>query len=52
MHRPTRQTALHLLLLVSIGNPPYQDTTPTKKEIEATVTYGVRAFLHGHLPQR
>ncbi|MFI7129238.1 TetR/AcrR family transcriptional regulator [Nonomuraea sp. NPDC050153] len=43
------RAAVHLLLLISAGNPSYQGADPTGAEIDRTVTFGVRAFLYGYL---
>jgi AcrR family transcriptional regulator len=42
------RAAVHLLLLISTGNPSYRGAMPTEKQIAETVTSGVRAFLYGY----
>ncbi|MEV0623756.1 TetR/AcrR family transcriptional regulator [Nonomuraea sp. NPDC050404] len=43
------RAALHLLVLISAGNPSLPDVVPTGTEMAESVTSGVRTFLHGHL---
>jgi AcrR family transcriptional regulator len=42
------RAAVHLLLLISTGDPSYRGAMPTEKQIAETVTAGVRAFLYGY----
>lgn len=43
------RAALHLLLLTSVADPSRPGAALGEKEIDAMVTSGVRAFLHGYL---
>ncbi|GAA2439721.1 TetR/AcrR family transcriptional regulator [Actinomadura vinacea] len=45
------RAAVHLLLLISVGDPSYPGDVLTDEEIGRTVTSGVRAFLHGYLQE-
>ncbi len=42
------RAAVHLMHLLSVGEPAYRGTTPSQAEIVDWVTSGVRAFLHGY----
>jgi AcrR family transcriptional regulator len=44
------RAGLHLLLLVGPTNRSMPSVNQSEEEISQTVTAGVRAFLHGHLP--
>ncbi|MFB4273734.1 TetR/AcrR family transcriptional regulator [Nonomuraea sp. MTCD27] len=43
------RAALHLMLLIAAGTPPYLVAAPDEREVDEMVTSGVRAFLHGYL---
>lgn len=45
------RAALHLMLLISARLTDDDRVEPSEQEITETVTTGVRAFLHGHLPR-
>ncbi|MBP2367033.1 TetR/AcrR family transcriptional regulator [Pseudonocardia parietis] len=44
------RSALHLMLLVSVQNPSMPWEHPSEEDLAASVTAGVRTFLHGHAP--